>query len=123
MIIKISGIEYEVLEVTPEQLYAQPDYDTKEKKESLDRLLGPNGENFGGMCDGQACKIFINSEISNRSKRIKVLAHEIMEAIEHENLLGLKHNQVEQIANALLTSNIIALDKFIRPNAPKKKSK
>lgn len=99
--INILGVNYEVVECSPKEIFEREEYKGDAEQALLKNAIGSDGILFGGLCNTQACTIYVNSEIKNEKKRTKILLHEVMEAIDHEALLGLKHNQIEQIAGGI----------------------
>ena len=111
--VKIFGVDYEVREVTVKELYDRPEHIGEKGAASLNNVIGHGGKFFGGLCDGHNCNLFINSNIKRVQKRKKIFIHEVLEAIDQEAALGLKHNQIEQVANGLLMAGLIKTDGYV----------
>jgi hypothetical protein len=125
--VKIFGVDYEVREVSTQQLYDRPEHKSEKGAASLNSVIGHGGKFFGGLCDGHNCNLFINSNIKRLQKRRKIFIHEVLEAIDQEAALGMKHNQIEQIANGLLMAGLINTKGFVSSkddsDGPKKRKK
>lgn len=75
-ILNIYGVEYEVLEISSEEMNTETDFPLEK------------GEKLFGLHDGFACKIFIDNSLSVANKR-RTLIHEITHAI--VSVLGYRH--------------------------------
>jgi hypothetical protein len=120
--VKIFGVDYGVFEVTTKQLYERPEHAEVGAKQALDKVIGPSGRWFGGLCDGHNCNLFMNKSIRTQ-KRKKIFIHEVLEGIDQEAVLGLKHNQIEQIANGLLMAGLVKTEGFVTEDGKKKRKK
>lgn len=124
--IKIMGIKYQVLCLTPSdiiKLYF--DEQGEEGVASIERVVGRGAQHFGGLCDAGKSRLFVNSEMP-LDKQEKVFFHEILEAVDGETIIGLKHNQIEAVANAFFMSGLASTNKSFKgwfANADKESKK
>lgn len=85
--VKISGLEYEIM---------------------LANRYGDHGARTSGTCDNNRCKIWIDTGEVPQCCQESTLFHEIIEAINSTNDLGLSHTQIsvlETILYAVLIDN------------------
>lgn len=112
--LKIMGIDYEVICLSPEALVRLYfDENGEEGVAGLERIVGRGAQHFGGLCDGGKARLFVNSEMPI-DKQEKVLLHEVLEAVDGETCIQLKHNQIEAISNAFFLSSLLSSNKNLK---------
>jgi len=109
--INVLGIDYEVIQLTPTA--AIDSFAESPHLEQVKQLIGENGQNFAGLCDAQACKIFINVELPYE-KKVKTLIHEFVEALDQEACTELDHVKMQAITNAFFISGIINIGELLK---------
>lgn len=109
--ISVMGINYEIIQLSPESLLKL--FENGNHSNDIKELFGEKCENFSGLCDAQASKIYLNVDISDEKKK-KTLIHELVEAMDQECILELSHIQMQSIANTLFLSGIMNLDNLIK---------
>lgn len=107
----VMGVPYEIIQIMPLDLLKL--YDESLHADDIKKLFGDKCENFSGLCDAQANKIYINIQLPPEKKR-KTFIHEFIEAMDQECILELAHIQMQAIANTFFLSGIVDIEELLK---------
>lgn len=109
--VMVMGIPYEIIQIMSLDLvkiYAESIH-----SDDIKKLFGDKCENFSGLCDAQANKIYINIQLAPEKKR-KTFIHEFIEAMAQECCMELSHETMQGIANAFFLAGIVNVEELLK---------
>jgi len=109
--VMVMGIPYEIIQIMPLDLLKL--YEESLHSEDIKKLFGDKCENFSGLCDAQANKIYLNIQLTPEKKR-KTFIHEFIEAMAQECCMELSHETMQGIANTFFLGGIVNVEELLK---------
>jgi hypothetical protein len=109
--IMVMGVPFEIIQLMPLDLLKL--YEESLHADDIKKLFGEKCENFSGLCDAQASKIYLNIQLPPEKKR-KTFIHEFVEAMDQECITDLSHIQMQAIANTFFLSGIVDIEELLK---------